>query len=155
MTYTTFEMRGVQYELEIPIDAPRERVWEALTLGINNWWLPDYHMMGAESVVTFDAQAGGQLIERLDGGGSLLWCNVQMVAPDESIYLAGFSFPEWGGPGFSLLKFALEDRDGGCVFKLSDSQVGLAPDAHIKSMEDGWRVLFTDGLKKYCETGAI
>ena len=154
MSKTTFETRGAQYELEIEIDTPRAEVWEALTAGVNNWWLPDFHMAGAGSVVTFDAQAGGLLVERVEGGRSLLWYTVMMVTPGESIYMTGHSFPEWGGPGTTLMKLALEDREGGCLLKLSDAHFGRASDEHIASMKEGWTWLFTDGLKMYCETGA-
>jgi hypothetical protein len=33
----TFETRGAQYELEIAIDAPRAKAWEALTEGIKKF----------------------------------------------------------------------------------------------------------------------
>ena len=68
--------RILQYELEISMRAPRERVWGALTDEINAWWLPDFHVVGPESVVTLDARAGGGLVEALPDGGSLLWYTV-------------------------------------------------------------------------------
>ena len=98
------------------------------------------------------AEAGGQLLEKCESGASLLWYTVQMVDPGNSIHLVGYSFPEWGGPGISMLKLALEDSDTGCVLLVSDSHVGRATDSHLTSLRDGWTDLFTNGLKQYCES---
>jgi uncharacterized protein YndB with AHSA1/START domain len=140
------------YELEIDIDRPRARVWRALTEDTNAWWLPSFHMVGEGSIVSMRAEAGGQLIEKREDGGSLLWCTVHMVDPGVSLHMAGFSFPEWGGPGTTLLKLALEDTPRGCKLKVSDAHVGRITDEHIESLRHGWTELFTDGLKRHCES---
>lgn len=139
------------YELEIPIDAPRAKVWKALTDGVNAWWLPDFHMVGEGSTVTFDARAGGQLIETHENGGGLLWYTVAMVTPGESIHLVGHCFPEWGGPATTLLHLALEEQDGTTILRVSDSQYGHPSESSMKSLEEGWTQLFTEGLKRHVE----
>lgn len=79
------EANCVQYELEIAIDASRERVWKAIFEETNFWWLPDFHMVGEGSVVTFDTAAGGAgLVEHLEGGGGLLWYQVTTVCRTNS-----------------------------------------------------------------------
>lgn len=145
------ETRAALYELEIPIDRPRERVWQALTEEINAWWLPDFHMIGEGSVIRFDAEAGGQLIERHENGKSLLWYTVLMCDPGISVQLVGHTSPEWGGPSTSMIKFLLEDREGGTVLRFSDAVFGHVTDKTAKSLEDGWRWLMTDGLKAHLE----
>ncbi len=139
------------YELEIVIDATPEEVWRALTEETNAWWLPDFHMMGEGSVVTFDARAGGQLVERTEPGGSLLWYTVQMCTPHVSLHLVGHIAPEWGGPATTMLRLGLEERDGGTVLVVQDATFGHTSAETAKSLEDGWRQLFTDGLKRYVE----
>ena len=148
------ETRAALYEMEIPIEAPRERVWQALTEEINAWWLPDFHMTGEGSVVTFDAVAGGQLYERHESGKTLLWCTVHMCEPGVSIYMVGHTSPDWGGPATSMLKFQLEDKDDGTVLRISDALFGHVSDETVNSLQGGWRWLMTDGLKAHVEAGA-
>ena len=144
-------MTSIQYEIEIPIEAPKEKVWKALTEDIDAWWLPDFHMVSAKSTIRLDATAGGQLIESTPDGSSLLWFTVQMCDVGNSLHLAGFIFPQWGGPGTSLLHLSLEATATGTLFKVQDSQFGAIQASAAKSMEEGWTWLFTDGLKKYVE----
>lgn len=140
-----------QYELEIAIDAPKEKVWEALTKEINSWWLPDFHMVGEDSELQLNPVAGGKLVETKADGSSLLWYTVQMCDTGKSLHLAGFIFPQWGGPGTSLLHLSLESTETGTLFKVQDSQFGAIQASSVQSMEEGWTWLFTDGLKKFAE----
>lgn len=55
------QARVVQYEFEIDIDAPRERVWRALTDQLSSWWLKDFHVLGEDSIVTLEPTPGGRL----------------------------------------------------------------------------------------------
>ncbi len=150
----TLTAGAVTYELEIPIDAPRERVWQALTDETNAWWLPDFHMVDPDSTVTFDIQAGGHLVEHSADGGSLLWMTVHWARPKQfTLYLVGHIAPDWGGPATYNLKFALEETDVGCVLKVTDSHHGHIDDGNIRSLQEGWTTLFTDGLKQFIEQG--
>lgn len=145
------------YEIEIEISAPRKRVWQAIFEETNSWWLPDFHVAGEDSVVTFDTMPGGPgLMEAAPNGSVLQWYTVQMFLPvDFKIYLVGNVAPEWGGPTTSNLKLAVLETESGCRLQVSDARHGNVDDAQAKSYEDGWRQLFTDGLKKFVETGAI
>ena len=142
-----------QYELEIEIDAPPPRVWMSLTEELPMWWLPDFHILGADSVVSFDAQAGGHLIERTPDGSSLLWFTVHWIQPEAfTVGFFGHVGPDWGGPRTSMLKFAVETRGEGSVVKVSDATYGSVDDATLASLKSGWQTLFTDGLKKHVES---
>ena len=127
--------RIANYELEVSIDRPRETVWKALTQDTNAWWLPAFHMVGEGSTVTLRAEAGGQLLEKRESGGSLLWYTVHMVDPGNSIHLVGYSFPEWGGPGVTMLKLALE-IPALAVFAISRNRLdALAPECVLLADE--------------------
>lgn len=143
----------LQYELEIPINASPDRVWQAMFEETNFWWLPDFHMAGANSVVTFDPTPGGKgLIENHEGGGGLLWYQVQYCLPhDYKIYLIGYLAPDFGGPATSHLKLMIESTDGGCVLKVTDAQTGSVSEKAADSQREGWSQLFSDGLKAYVE----
>jgi len=152
MSVETSETRTVKYELEIPIRASVDDVWKSLVDGINTWWLPDFHMVGADSVVSFDAVAGGQLVERSEDGGSLLWYTVQMCLPKQSIHLVGHTAPAWGGPSLSMLELALEDADGGTLFIVREAIFGHVSESTAKGQSEGWELLFGDGLRKHVES---
>ncbi len=145
------DARVIQYDLEIPIDAPRERVWDALTKETNGWWLPDFHMLGEDSTVRFDARAGGSLVEERADGGSLLWFTVQMSREAESLHLVGHIAPEWGGPSTSMLHIALSDRAGGTLLRVADALFGRVSDENAESLKSGWTQLFGAGLKAHAE----
>ncbi len=142
-----------KYELEIEINAPREKVWEAILKKTNTWWLPDFHVAGPESTVSLDPVAGGRgLVEETPAGDSLLWYSVHMYQPSEfKIYLIGHVAPEWGGPTTSSLKLAVEQTDSGCVLKVTDARHGHVDETSLQSYSDGWAQLFTDGLKAFVE----
>lgn len=145
------------YELEFSIQATRERVWYAIVEETNSWWLPDFHVLGGESEVHLAAHAGGGLIEQVQDGGSLLWATVSMCLPGQfAMYLVLHTAPDWGGPTTSNLKLALEDTgEQSCVLKVTDGLIGHVDDENMQRIQHGWERLFTDGLKKYVETGAI
>ena len=151
MNTTSQGTTSCSYTLEISMSAPREAVWTALTDEVNAWWLPDFHMVGPDSIVRFEGRAGGALIETRTDGGSLLWYTVQMAMPNESLHLVGHLGPEWGGPATSLLSLTLETQGDETVLRVKDALYGCPSEASANSQADGWRQLFTDGLKAYVE----
>jgi len=146
------DARVVQYELQIDIDAPRERVWRALTDQLSSWWLKDFHVLGEDSIVMLEPRPGGRLYEQL-GDASLLWYTVLHVAPNESLSLAGHCTQDWGGPCSTLLTLRLSDADGRTCLSVSDALYGHVTDGQVESLQSGWRMLFTDGLKRVAEEG--
>ena len=142
-----------QFDLEIEIAASCAKVWNAIFEETNTWWLPDFHVAGPNSTVTFDSQPGGRgIYEEAPDGTALQWFVVQMIVPREfKVYLVGNVAPEWGGPTTSNLKLALVEKGGGCVLRVSDARYGNIDEAHVESSKDGWKALFTDGLKAFVE----
>ncbi|MFT7485390.1 MAG: hypothetical protein ACI9F9_001240 [Candidatus Paceibacteria bacterium] len=151
MTVETLETRALKYEFEIEINASSEAVWTAITEEINDWWLPDYHMVGAGSVVRLDARAGGPLVEQLEGGGSLLWYQVQMSIPNTSLHMVGHLGSEWGGPATTMLSLTLSERAAGMTLLVRDALYGSVKESTAETLESGWRKLFSQGLKAWVE----
>ena len=108
-------------------------------------------MVGPDSVVRFEARAGGTLLESKTDGSSLLWYTVQMAMPNDSLHLVGHLGPDWGGPATSLLSLTLEERGDETVLRVRDALYGQVTDAGAAQQQDGWRQLFTDGLKAFVE----
>ncbi len=151
----TTDATCIEYELEIAIEAPPEKVWKALIEETNFWWLPDFHMVAPNSQVTFDPQPGGKgLIEQIEGGGGLQWYTVQYYLPAEfKIYLVGYIAPDYGGPSTSHMKIAVVETDRGCLLQVTDAHHGASTEAAAKSLHDGWTQLFSAGLKAFVENG--
>ena len=58
-TETVEGARVAQYEFELEIAAKPERVWRALTDQLGSWWLPDFQMLGEDSVISLEPFPGG------------------------------------------------------------------------------------------------
>ena len=144
--------RAVRYEFEVSIDAPRDRVWKALTGQVSSWWLPDFQMLGPDSVVTLEPIAGGRLFEEC-GDKGLLWYTVLAISPGESLSLAGFCTQDFGGPCTTLLSVKLTPDGGGTKVCVSDGLFGRVADEQVVSLESGWKRLFSEGLKNHVERG--
>ena len=67
-TFKVSDVRCVQYDFSISINASRQRVWKGLTEQVGDWWLPDFHMLGPDSLVRLEPRAGGRLYEHSDAG---------------------------------------------------------------------------------------
>jgi uncharacterized protein YndB with AHSA1/START domain len=151
MSPTTLETRAVTYELEVEIAASPSTVWRSLTEETDAWWLPDFRMVGPGSKVHFDARAGGQLVERSEDGGSLLWYTVLMSVPEESLDLVGHVTAAYGGPATTMLRLGLEATETGTLLRISDALVGHVEESSVNSLESGWLQLFREGLKAHAE----
>lgn len=141
----------IKYQFEVPIKRSAKDIWTLLVNEVDSWWMKDFRALGEGSKVTFNAKAGGQLIESASDGCSLEWYRVQMVSPGKSLYLVGYLAPDWGGPTTSMLKLAVEERDDGGVLIVSDALLGNVTEDSANSAEKGWKVLFADGLKAHAE----
>ena len=144
------EVRAVQYELQVPIEASRQRVWRGLTDQLSAWWLPEFHMLGPDSTVTLELQAGGRLYEQ-QGDHELLWYTVLSVTPEESLNLVGYCTPEFGGPLTTMLSARLHAEGGTTHLAVTDALYGHVSDAQVESLRSGWTTLFNDGLKAFLE----
>ena len=123
MAGKSIEARVVQYEFEIDIEASPSRVWRALTDQISSWWLPDFHVLGQDSIVTLEPIPGGRLFEQ-SGSKGLLWYTVLAISVNESLSLAGYCTPDWGGPFTTLLTIKLVENGKGTCVIVSDALYG-------------------------------
>ncbi len=147
------EARAARIELEVPIEAPIDRVWQAIVDQPDAWWVSELRCVPGASKIVLDARAGGSLIEQNDKGGSLLWFTVIAVDPPRSINFAGAIAPPFGGPCQAFLLLELEERDGTTLVKMTNSLHGHVNEETLPQIEGGWRLLLENGLKKVVETG--
>ena len=149
----TADVRCAEYEFSILINASVQRVWKGLTGQLSSWWLPDFHMLGPDSLVTLEPRAGGRLFEQ-NGASELLWYTVLAISPEVSLDLAGYCTADFGGPSTTLLSIRLATEKTGTRLTIRDSLLGHVTDGHAESLRSGWKQLFTEGLKYFVEKQA-
>jgi DNA-binding transcriptional ArsR family regulator/uncharacterized protein YndB with AHSA1/START domain len=154
MPETAFEpCRATNVELEIVINAPRERVWAALVEETTGWWRADFYTVEDPVGFVIEPKAGGRGYEYNAAGAETLWFTVVNVVPGKVLNTVGFLMPQWGGPNVSMIRLALEECGEQTVLQLSDGIMGRIGDGAVAEMEAGWRMLLEEGLKAYCERG--
>lgn len=145
MSAESGEVRWAGYGFEIELAATRDQVWAAL-VDPQAWWPADFHVLGPDSVLSFEARAGGLLLERQAGMASLLWYQVQLCDPGSALQMVGHLAPDWGGPATSMLSFGLESRPTGTMLRVRDSLIGRFGAETLAALEAGWRGLFGNAL---------
>lgn len=135
--------------LEIPISAGRQRVWEALTREVAQWWPRDF--LVAADRMQFQATLGGRLYEEGEAGDGVTWYTVYAIVPNVSLDLVGHLSPAFGGPAQSLLRLVLRDEGDRTVLELTDGVVGKVGSQSSDTIADGWRAIFDAGLRAFVE----
>lgn len=141
----------IQVELAIPIAAPIDRVWRALTTQVELWWPRDFFASANPAVMRFDATLGGRLYEDDGNGGGVTWYTVIAMAPGESIDMAGHLTPAYGGPAQTILRLALRRDGDATILDLTDGVFGNVGERTAAGNEAGWRALFEVGFKGFVE----
>jgi len=138
--------------VEVEVNAPRERVWQAICQEMANWWPIDCLALEGAEKMEFEPWAGGRQFVQNADGHQLLWGTVLTLIPLEYIDIAGFTMPQYGGPSTWFWRMAVtEDGEGRAKFTLSNSIVGRIDDAGVEDATKGWTMIF-QGLKQYCES---
>ena len=149
MTTTAPASPFVRVELEIWIDAPRDRVWKALTEETTFWW-PRSFYTGPAKGFHIEPRLGGRVFEDWGNDAGAVWYTVFALNPRTSIDLQGAMAVPYG-PAFTLLHIGLEDDAAGTVLTLSDSTLGEPTTEGDSTKKEGWLQVFRDGLKAYVE----
>jgi uncharacterized protein YndB with AHSA1/START domain len=144
----------VEVELEVPIAAAPERVWEALVNETSAWWRRDFLAPNARGFF-IEPRLGGRAFEDRGEGSGLVWFTVVGLEPARSLDLLGHLTPAYGGPAMTMVHIELEAKGGKTTVKLSDSTFGPRVGAELRgSLDMGWKALFAEGLRTYVEGGS-
>jgi len=147
------EMANITIELEIPINASKKNVWQAI-IEVDSWWLADFRAI-PDSRIKLEPGAGGRLYETGSDGAEGLWYTITGFYPEQSLELVGNLRPEHGGPAISMLKLTLLEKNEVTVLQVSDCLFGCVNPKTQNNIYVGWKQLFSEGLKKVVEmTGA-
>ncbi len=145
-----FVQGSFRVEQEVVVHAPRDRVYEALTSEIGQWWC--HRMHEGPSTLQLDASIGGQFAERWEGGAGVLWGTVTSLKRPEILRLSGPLGMHT--PVNSVYQYTLEERDGGraTLVKLSHRVNGEIDKSWDQAHERGWQALWVT-LKAWVEDG--
>jgi uncharacterized protein YndB with AHSA1/START domain len=142
---------STQVELELTIEAPRERVWTALVQEMGAWWRKDFYCAGGKRFV-MEPFVGGRVYEDAGDGNGLHWYTVTVLSAPRLLALSGQLAPPWGGPAVSFVRIELEAAGERTRLRLSDSLFGVVDEGSHASISEGWRLLIGEGLKPHAES---
>lgn len=150
---TTYPFQVATVELEVLIRAPRERVWEAFINQTSTWWLKEFYSVSEYKEFVIEPRLGGRAYEDWGSGRGAEWYSIVLFDPPRAITFRGIHGARYGGPATVWLEITLEDAGGGTLLKVSDCYFGRFSEQNRTNIAEGWRVLFTNGLKSFIETG--
>lgn len=139
-----------QIEQEIMIDAPRDKVFKALTENIDDWWA--YRLSGDEkSTLSFEPKVGGRFLESWGDQEGALWGVVTYIKAPQEIRMNGLLGMK--GAVNSAYTYHLEEKGDTTILKLSHHAYGLLDPEWHNAHDGGWKELLGQFLKDYVESG--
>lgn len=136
-------------EQEFLLNAPRARVFEALTAEIGRWWA--YRFAGKGSTVSLEPKLGGLFYEDFGGGQGAIYGTVVYLKRPEKIRLAGPLGSSKAVTG--AYTYELEEKDGKTLLRISHQASGFFDTEARKSYTVGWQELLGKFLKAWVEEG--
>jgi len=150
------DINALNIEIQETINASKERVFAALTTGIDVWWGdPYFENEAATKDLVLEAKIGGRLYERWaisgDKQGSLLGI-VTAINPPELLRLEGPFGSIAGGVAHSKVSFELESIEPGTLLRFSHCTIGILDEQWELKYRQGWQDLL-GRLKQLVEKG--
>lgn len=145
-----FVQGSFRVEQEVIVNAPRERVFAALTSEIDRWWC--HHFTDGKPTITLEPKIGGRFVEWWNGEEGALWGVVTFLKSPEVLRLSGPLGMHT--PVSSVYQYTLEEHAEGraTLLKLSHRVNGEIDTKWHDSHERGWRELWVT-LKAWVEEG--
>jgi uncharacterized protein YndB with AHSA1/START domain len=80
---------GFLVKLEVSVNAPAAKVYDALVGQVGSWWSPEHTYSHDAKNLSIDARPGGCFCEKLPNGGGVEHLRVVYVAPREVLRFSG------------------------------------------------------------------
>ena len=139
---------------QVLIEAPKERVWQALVHEADSWFVGEGGPGPADKTFRVEARVGGLMYEDWGDGNGLLWGHVILCNAPEALHVAGDCSPQWGGPNRGIMIWELSEAEGVTTLKFEHALYGNVSDETCASYDGGWKIQLEQGLKGYIESGA-
>ena len=137
-------------KMEMPIGAPQQRVWQALTQELEQWW-PKSFCMNPNRVTSFrmEFKLGGRMYEDWGNGDGWLWWTIFKIDSQE------MTFSAWGyesDASIHKMQFAVRADGNKSVLIVGDEAFGsLDAQQTSASHAAGWKELFEGAFRPYVE----
>lgn len=147
-----FEVKEIV--VEVVINAPREKVWQAITADTSSWWPRDFYVDPDAKSFHIEPRIGGHMFEDWGDGEGAIWATVTLVKKNEKLRLSSEVWPEYGGPARTIQCYDLSDADGGFTrLRFTDTMYGRILESSMASLNEGWNYLMGRALKEFVEQG--
>ncbi len=146
-------LRSLDIQMEIPIQASREKVWEALTQNIVDWWPRDFYVGAQPKGFVLEDRVGGRVFEDWGDGQGLLWATIVVLDRGRQLTWAGDLSPEFGGPARTITTYRLVEKGEETLLQFRDSPYGKLSPSTQSALAEGWRGLLEGCLKPFVENG--
>jgi len=145
------EFNLMEIEQNIDINAEPEKVFNALTNNISNWWGRPYMINEKATIITLEPKIGGLFYESWADNQGFKWGDVTYLKKNEILEITGsFGMTK---AFFSKVSFILEKKGKGTSIKLSHLAYGQVDEETEKGYTVGWKDLVGFRLKKFVEEG--
>lgn len=142
--------------VELEIAAPAQKVWDTLVGDVSTWWHEGFYTGGGgRRRFYIEPELGGRMYEDWGDGQGLVWATIIGVKKLELLQAVGDSSPEWGGPSRSFFTWKLSEAKGCTTVRFSQCAYGRVDEATLRSLDEGWRFLLGECLKRFVESGSI
>jgi DNA-binding transcriptional ArsR family regulator/uncharacterized protein YndB with AHSA1/START domain len=145
------ELVSIHIEQEVLIEAPRERVFDALTRHISAWWGAPYLIDNRATAIRLEPRLGGRLVELWGEEEGGIWATVTRFRRNQRLDLTGPIGMSGAVVGIATLE--LETRGRATVLKLTHRAIGQVTDETRRSYSAGWSDLLATRLKAFVEQG--
>jgi len=139
-------------EQEVTIDAPPERVFDAITKDVAAWW-GEPHMYDEERArdIRLEPILGGDFYEDWGNGEGAAYATVTLLRRPERLRMTG-------GMGMSgavagVIDIRLTPQGKSTIVRLSHRAVGEVTAETRAGYDNGWKVLLSERLKAFVERG--
>lgn len=139
-------------EQEVTIEAPPERVFDALTKDVSAWWgEPHMYDEARAKDIRLNPVLGGEFYEDWGGGEGATYATVTLVRRPERLRMSGAM--GMSGAVAGIIDIQLTPHGRGTVVRLAHRAVGEVTDETRAGYSRGWAVLMQERLKGYVERG--
>jgi len=146
---------GFVVKLEVNVNAPAAKVYDALVGQVGSWWNPEHTYSHDAKNLSIDARPGGCFCEKLPKGGGIEHLRVVYVAPPQVVRFFGALGPLQASGVAGSMTWKLTGAADTTRLDLSYSVGGFIPGG-IEKMAPAVEAMLReqlDRLKLFIETG--
>jgi uncharacterized protein YndB with AHSA1/START domain len=141
---------SVEVRIELTINAPQQRVWDALVNEVGKWWPASFYTSARTKTFKLEPRLGGLMFEDFGRGEGVVWFTVTGIESPNYLSLVGYMGPPFGGPAASILRIGLTGAGANeTKLEIVDALFGQVEGSETES---GWRMIFDEHFRAHVES---